>query len=260
MSVIYADKVAYEAGKRLIINDITLSVRARAFVCIMGPNGAGKSTLIKLLCGLLKPLSGSIYINGRKQESFGKKEYASEIAYVPQFNTTEIHFSVEEYILTGRYPYQKPLSSASQKDKEIVENVLEATSLGYMRSREVNTLSGGERQRVLLASALAQQTDILLLDEPTMHLDPKSAADILELLAKINTEGATVIMVNHDINQALTYCTDFVGVKDGKVLFEYNSADELIKSGVVDELFDFHFNKVANNGVWQLLPAGRSMR
>jgi iron complex transport system ATP-binding protein len=185
---------------------------------------------------------------------YSKKQLASLISYVPQFSPHDIHFSVEEYVSTGRYPHQSALRGVSAKDKETVERAMEITSIKNMRDRDISTLSGGERQRVMIAAALAQETEILLLDEPTIYLDPKSSMDVLELLAKIHADGTTVIMVTHDINQALMFGTGFIGIKEGKIIFNETSSEMLADSGKLDELFDMCFCRIKSDGTPQILP------
>lgn len=252
--MIEAKNLSYRIGGHNIVEDVSFHIERASFTCLMGPNGAGKSTIIKLLCGLLRQSAGSIGIIGKNICDYKKKELASIMAYVPQLVSADIHFSVEEYIMTGRYPHQSPLKGISPEDIEVVENVLEATSLQNMRNRDMSTLSGGERQRAVIAAALAQKTDILLLDEPTIYLDPKSSMDILELLAKIHTGGKTVLMVTHDINQALMFGSSFLGIKNGRIAFHESFLTDISK---LDELFDIPFNSIGGGKQLQILPRRR---
>ncbi len=253
-NLVYADNITYKVGKRVIINGISFSAGKGAFVCILGPNGAGKSTIIKLLCGLLTPHSGTVNIMGKDVNAYSKKKLATLVSYVPQFSPNDIRFSVEEYVATGRYPHQSAVRGASATDKKTIEQAMDVTAIHTMRERDVSTLSGGERQRVMIAAALAQEAQILLLDEPTIFLDPKSSMDILELLAKIHASGTTVIMVTHDINQALMFGTSFIGVKDGGILFNETDGPALTESDKLDTLFDTRFCRVENGGITQVLP------
>lgn len=252
--VISMTELTYKAGKRNIINNVSFSVNRGDFVCFMGPNGAGKSTIIKLLCGLFKPYSGSVTVMDKEIGCYSKRKLASLVSYIPQFSSGDIHFSVKEYVATGRYPYLNALKGVSVKDKEVVERVMEITSVKDMCERDISTLSGGERQRVMIAAALAQETDILLLDEPTIYLDPKSAMDILELLAKIHLNGTTMIMVTHDINQALMFGSCYIGVREGTVFFNETDPETLANSGKLDALFDMSFYRFENCGISQILP------
>ena len=252
-TVISVTDLTYKANKQKIVDNISFFINRGDFTCFMGPNGAGKSTVIKLLCGLLKPYSGIASVMGKEIGAYNRKKLAALISYVPQFSSGSIHFSVEEYIATGRYPHQDMLRGVSFKDKECVAYAMEVTSVIKMRNRDISTLSGGERQRVMIAAALAQEADILLLDEPTIYLDPKSSMDILELLAKIHACGTTVVMVTHDINQALMFGTGFIGIKKGAILFSETNPEKLADSGKLDELFDTRFYKTQSCGIPQLL-------
>jgi iron complex transport system ATP-binding protein len=240
------ENITYTIGKTKILENISFLINSGDFMCFMGANGAGKSTIIKILNGLLPPSFGLVSIGGKNISSYKKRELATLLAYVPQFSPKDIHYSVEEYILFGRYPHQKPFSGVSLEDKEAVEKALEATSLKDKRTRDIGTLSGGEFQRVIIAAALTQDTPILLLDEPTIYLDPKSSMQILEILAKIHAGGKTIVMVTHDINQALMFGTRFIGVKDGKIFFDELNVETLIDSGKLDNLFDINFYRVEN--------------
>jgi iron complex transport system ATP-binding protein len=248
--MIDVNNLTYKIGKRNIVDNVSFSIGKGDFVCFMGANGAGKSTIIKLLCNLLTPSSGSIDITQKNIGDYTRKELAALMAYVPQFSPNDIHFSVEEFVATGRYPHQSAFQGVTDEDEEIVEWAMELTSVRDMRARDISTLSGGEHQRVMIAAALAQDTPILLLDEPTIYLDPKSSMNILELLRQIHAGGTTIAMVTHDINQALMFGTKFIGVKDGKLIFTETN----IKNLGLDELFDMQFHRIEVDGRMQILP------
>jgi len=190
-----------------ILKDISFEVKAGAFLAIVGPNGAGKTTLLNLLCGLLRPEAGSIRIDAARIESYSVKELAQIIAVVRQEFVPVFDFSVTEVVSMARTPYLGTFGFESKTDREIVDEALKATDTAQFAPRSLGTLSGGERQRVFIARALAQNTPILLLDEPTSFLDLKHQVGIYDLLKAAQLEkGKTIVAVTHDINLAAQYC------------------------------------------------------
>jgi iron complex transport system ATP-binding protein len=190
-----------------ILKDISFEVEAGAFLAIVGPNGAGKTTLLNLLCRLLRPQAGSIRIDAAHIESYSVKELAQIIAVVRQEFVPVFDFSVTEVVSMARTPYFGTFGFESKTDREIVDEALKATETAQFARRSLGTLSGGERQRVFIARALAQNTPILLLDEPTSFLDLKHQVGIYDLLKAAQIEkGKTIVAVTHDINLAAQYC------------------------------------------------------
>lgn len=259
--MIEVKNLSYAAGRNIILNDISLSVCEGQFACIAGPNGAGKSTLVKLICGLMRIQKGGVAVAGRPVGTYGRKELATLVGYVPQSFSSTGSFTVEEYIMTGRYPYQTVFGGITPKDTAVVERVIETTGLEKLRGRDMDTLSGGERQRVMIATALVQETDILALDEPTIFLDPRSSLEILLLLQSIHRQGITIIMVTHDINQALLFGSSFIGLRNGAVHFQDGDIKRLIDGGCFNSLFDMSFYEVIHpeDGTIQLLPGTGSV-
>ena len=194
-----------------ILENLSFEVKPGAFVGITGPNGAGKTTLLNLLCGLLSPKAGSIRIDAADIESYCVKELARKVAVVRQEFVPVFDFTVEETVMMARTPYLGAFGFEGRADREIVTEAIEATDTTGFASRPLGSLSGGERQRVFIARALAQDTDILLLDEPTSFLDLKHQVGIYDLLKTAQLEkGRTIVTVTHDINLAIQYCDEIL--------------------------------------------------
>ncbi len=194
-----------------ILKDITFNVNAGTFLAIIGPNGSGKTTLINLLCGMLKPKSGTIKIDAAAIESYKTKILAEKIAIVRQEFVPVFGFSVIETVMMARIPYWGPFGFESKADREIVNEAMQATDTSQFALRTLKSLSGGERQRVFIARALAQNTAILLLDEPTSFLDLKHQVGIYDLLKVLQLEkGKTIVAVTHDINLAAQYADEIL--------------------------------------------------
>ncbi len=210
-------KVCFAYDKKEVIKDISLILRDKEFIGIIGPNGAGKSTLLKLLCGILKPRIGKVFIYEEELQNMNQKEIARTIGFVPQETHFALNFSISDIVSMGRFPYLNPFQKLSAEDKEAIEKALVQASITEYRNRPINSLSSGERQRVVIARALAQKPKILLLDEPTSHLDLHHQYRIMELLRKLNTEGITIVIVNHDLNLASLFCNRLFLLKTGKI-------------------------------------------
>jgi len=190
-----------------VLEGVSLAVETGVFLAVIGPNGAGKSTLIRLLAGLLRPQSGTISIDGTDIHSYSRRELAAKVALVQQEFVPAFGFSVGETVLMARIPYFNQLGFEGQEDRRIVADALQMTDTAAFAARPLADLSGGERQRVFIARALAQDTPILLLDEPTSFLDLKHQVAIYDLLKSVQRErGRTIIAITHDINLAAQYC------------------------------------------------------
>ncbi len=192
---------------RPVLQEINLTVEAGTFLAVVGPNGAGKSTLIHLLAGLLKPQSGTVAIDGRNIQSLGRRRLAEKVALVQQEFVPVFGFSVNEVVLMARIPYYSQMGFEREVDRRIVADALERTDTASFASRPLASLSGGERQRVFIARALAQDTPIILLDEPTSFLDLRHQVATYDLLKSIQRDrGRTIVAITHDINLAAQYC------------------------------------------------------
>lgn len=227
------------SGKE-ILRGVSLDIAQGEYVSIIGPNGAGKTTLIRCMLGMY-PYQGSVQIAGTECSEANPRELARQISYVPQTHDIEFPLPVFDFVMMGRYPYLSQLSPAQKKDIQAVENALAITGIAAFRDRLLRTLSGGERQKVYIAAALAQETPVMLLDEPATFLDWKHQAEVMQLLKKINQEcGATIVTVNHDLNSAAHGSDRIIALKNGAVLLDGSPAD-LIQPEPLEQLFETTF-------------------
>lgn len=208
--------LSYEGGTA-IIHELDLRIERGAITTLVGPNGCGKSTLLRGLSRLLKPVRGHVLLDGQDIHSMHAKDLAKKLGILPQSPVAPEGLTVHELVSQGRYPHQSWFHQWSEEDEQIVASALETTNLIDFADRAVDTLSGGQRQRAWIAMALAQQTDILLLDEPTTYLDLAYQMDVLDLLADLNDEGRTIIMVLHDLNQAARYADTIVALREQEI-------------------------------------------
>lgn len=210
----------YSPHAKKVLNSIQVDIPARKVTAILGPNGTGKTTLLHLMLGLLKPDQGQITIKGRQRSKYSRQESAQIMGLVPQFESIPFNFTVFEYVLLGRAPYLKPFQVPGSADVRICEQALSMLGIWALREKQVTALSGGERRLVHIARMLSQQPSILLLDEPTAHLDLENQSKILTLLRKLSGEGITVIITTHDPNAAIFAADHFVLMKGGQVVKE----------------------------------------
>ena len=216
-------------GKREILRDIDATVAPGRITAVMGPNGCGKTTLLRCIGGLLEPTSGSVGIDGQEVGSYSARALAQKVAFVRQQAQTDFEFSAFETVLMGRNPYQHQLQNESQKDWDIVEQCMKQTNTWHLRLAKPTEMSGGEMQRVMIARALAQQTPVLLMDEPVSNLD---IAHQLEIMRLLRTTDKTVVIVIHDLNLALQFCDDLMLIHNGALLFHGRMADGLTTENI----------------------------
>lgn len=221
----------------VVVADMDLDIGVGAITSIVGPNGCGKSTTLRALSRLLKPMKGTVYLDGKVINEYATKEVARRLAMLPQGPSTPEGLTVEGLVWHGRYPHQGFLGSKSAQDAEAVEWALEQTELRHYATRQLDELSGGERQRAWIAMALAQQTPILLLDEPTTFLDLGHQLEVLELLQVLNeSQGITIVMVLHELNQASRYSDTMVAMKDG-LIWSQGHPSEVLTEDLLRDVF-----------------------
>jgi iron complex transport system ATP-binding protein len=211
-------RFGYRAADPAVLDDVSLEILPGQAVAILGPNGAGKTTLLQVLLGALPPQGGEVWLAGTPQARLGRRETARLIGLVPQIEHVQFEFSVLEYVLMGRAPHLGVLDQPSESDYRIALDTLEGLGLAHLRERPVPDLSGGERQMVLLARALAQQTDILLLDEPTAHLDLSNKGRLLEVLVDLGRRGTTVVFSTHDPDAAALVAQHMILMREGRIV------------------------------------------
>jgi len=220
MKALKVQNISFSYDTTDIIKNVTFSSEKGEFLGIIGPNGAGKSTMLRILCGILEPQRGNVFILNENIKDINQKSRAQKISFVPQETHFALNFLVEDVVLLGRYPYLSAFQRERKEDTEAVEHALAYANVMEFRKRPINSLSSGERQRVVLARALAQQPKILLLDEPTSHLDLHHQYAIMQLLKKLNAEGLSVVTVNHDLNLASLYCQRLLLMYEGTIYSE----------------------------------------
>jgi len=222
----------------MIIDGLSVSIPEKKITTIIGPNGCGKSTLLKTISRLLKAKSGAVYLDGQAIHQLPTKEVAKRMAILPQTATAPSGLTVFELVSYGRFPHQKGLISLKQEDYDYIYWAIDVTGLTDLQDREVEALSGGQRQRVWIAMALAQGTDILILDEPTTYLDLAHQLDILLLLQRLNEEeGRTIVMVLHDLNHASRFSHYMIAMQAG-MLIEEGAPEKVMTVETLKKVFD----------------------
>ena len=223
-------------GETTIISELDLVVPDGSFTVIIGPNACGKSTLLRSLSRLLPPHKGSVLLDGKDVKEFGGKEFAREVGLLPQQSIAPEGITIIDLVSRGRFPYQTMFRQWTDDDQAAVDFALQVTRLTDLAQRPVQALSGGQRQRVWIAMALAQQTPILLLDEPTTYLDLAHQLEVLELCTTLNRRGTTLVAVLHDLNQAARYATHIIAMRSGEIIAQGKPSD-VITSEMVERTF-----------------------
>ena len=224
-------------GDSLVLKGISFNVKSGEFISIIGPNGSGKSTLLKTLNRLYTIKNGSILIDGKDIDYYKSRDMAKKVALVPQDTTLDYDFTVEEVVLMGRHPYKGRFEKEDDKDFDIIYEAMEMTNTLVLKDRLITEISGGERQRVFIAKALAQKPSIILLDEPTSHLDINHQMDILNLLKTLNDRGTTIILVIHDINMAARYSDEILLLNNGEIQGK-GSPEEVITMENIEKAYN----------------------
>ena len=219
-----------------LLKDINISFAKGKITTVIGPNGCGKSTLLKLCAGLLKPQRGEIRLNGKNIAQFRSKEYARQAAILLQSSRIP-QITVSSLVGHGRFPYLSYHRRHTTQDKEIIEYAMETAGVADLRNQSLSNLSGGERQRAFIAMALAQDTELLMLDEPTTYLDINHQLDIMNLVQKLNSQGKTIIMVLHDLNLALHNSHSILLMNRGEIA-QYGTPAQMAAGGEIDRVFN----------------------
>ena len=249
-------ELSFSYGKNRILNNISLKIPKGRITTILGANGCGKSTLFSLMTKNLVPDRGRIFLQRKNIGGMSLGEFAKRVSIVHQYNTAADDMTVERLVSMGRTPYHKMFSGADGDDEKLINMALEVTNLLEFKEREIGKLSGGQRQRVWIAMALAQNTKLLFLDEPTTYLDIRYQLEILELVKKLNREfGITIVMVLHEINQAIRFSDSIIGLKDGNVLAQGNP-EEIITSELLEQLYGVKLGVTEIDGHKYVLTAG----
>lgn len=224
-------------GKKIIARDLSVAIPDGHFTAIIGPNGCGKSTLLRTLSRLMTPAEGSVFLDGEQIQRFASKEVARRIGLLAQNATTPGDITVQELVARGRYPHQPLFTRWRKEDDEAVSRAMRATGITDLAQQSVDTLSGGQRQRAWIAMVLAQETSIMLLDEPTTWLDISHQIDLLELLSELNrTQGYTLAAVLHDLNQACRYATHLIALRDGEIVAQ-GAPKEIVTPELIERIY-----------------------
>ena len=231
------ENLNFAYGPEPVLKEIDLLIEDGDFIGIVGPNGSGKTTLLKNICRTLPAGGGRVLLKGKPVAELPAREIAKRLAVVPQELTAAFPFTVWEMVSMGRHPYMGRFASLSPEDKQIVKQALNEVGLTPLSGRFYSQLSGGEKQKVLIAQALAQQTDILLLDEPTSHLDISHQLEVMNLVTGLNQErGHTIIAVMHDLNLAANFCRKIILLRSGRI-FQYGPTAAVLTADNLSELF-----------------------
>ncbi|MDZ4044942.1 MAG: ABC transporter ATP-binding protein [Rhodoglobus sp.] len=254
-----ADAITLGYGDRVVVDELDLSVASGRITAIVGANGCGKSTLLRALARLIPARSGAVLLDGQAIHRLPSKTVARTLGLLPQGPVAPEGIAVADLVGRGRHPHQKLLATWSARDYEAVAAALEATGIADLADRPVDELSGGQRQRAWIAMALAQETDILLLDEPTTFLDVAHQVEVLDLLTDLNrSRGTTIVMVLHDLNLAARYADELVAVRGGRV-HAIGSPSEIVTAELVRDVFGLE-SRIITDPLSEkplVLPSGR---
>ncbi len=231
------DSLTLGYGKKVVADNLSVAIPDGHFTAIIGPNGCGKSTLLRTLSRLMTPTQGHVYLDGEQIQRFNSKEVARRIGLLAQNATTPGDITVQELVSRGRYPHQPLFTRWRQEDDRAVQRAMQATGVADLALQSGDTPSGGQRQRAWIAMVLAQETAIMLLDEPTTWLDISYQIDVLELLSELNREkGYTLAAVLHDLNQACRYATHLIALRDGKMVAQ-GAPKEIVTAELIEAVY-----------------------
>ncbi|WP_312871354.1 ABC transporter ATP-binding protein [Streptomyces lonarensis] len=254
-----ADAVTLRYDRSVVARDLTVAVPDRSFTVIVGPNACGKSTLLRALSRMLRPSEGRVLLDGEEISTLPAKRLARRLGLLPQTPVAPDGITVGDLVARGRYPHQGLLRQWSREDERVVTEAMAATGVTDLAERRVDELSGGQRQRIWIAMALAQQTELLLLDEPTTYLDIAHQIDILDLCARLHEEeGRTLVAVLHDLNHAARYATHLVALREGRVVAQ-GAPGDIITADLVEDVFRLPCRVIEDpeTGTPLVVPAAR---
>ena len=248
-------------GKKIILDGVSLEAPEGKILTLLGPNGCGKSTLLKTIGRLLRPRGGAVLLDGKSIHQLDTAKLARDLAILPQLHHAPADLSVRQLVSCGRFPHRKGFGPPGKHDTKVVDHVLEQTRLTGLAHRPLATLSGGERQRAWIAMTLAQEPNLLLLDEPTTFLDICCQFEIIELVRELNRElGITVVMVLHDLNLAARCSHLLAAIRDGKLRYA-GSAEEILRPEILREIFEIEAKVVTGaDGLPYCIPVGSCRR
>ncbi|MFI0240664.1 ABC transporter ATP-binding protein [Streptomyces sp. NPDC016845] len=262
MNRLIADDVTLGYDQRVIAEKLSVEIPDHSFTVIVGPNACGKSTLLRALSRMLKPSAGRVLLDGGVIQSMPAKKVAKTLGLLPQSSVAPDGITVGDLVARGRYPHQGLLRQWSPEDEKVVRESMESTGVAELADRYVDELSGGQRQRVWIAMALAQQTPLLLLDEPTTYLDIQHQIDVLDLCAELHEEqGRTLVAVLHDLNHAARYATHLIALRGGEVIAE-GAPKDIVTADLVERLFGMKCQVIDDpeTGTPLVVPAARKAR
>ncbi|RRQ85824.1 ABC transporter ATP-binding protein [Streptomyces griseofuscus] len=257
-----AEHVTLAYDQRVIAEQLSVEIPDHSFTVIVGPNACGKSTLLRALSRMLKPSQGRVLLDGQAIGSLPAKQVARTLGLLPQSAVAPEGITVADLVGRGRYPHQGLLRQWSTEDERVVQESMRQTGVAELAERYVDELSGGQRQRVWIAMALAQQTPLLLLDEPTTYLDIQHQIDVLDLCAELHeTQGRTLVAVLHDLNHAARYATHLIALRGGEVIAE-GAPNDIVTAELVERVFGLKCQVIEDpeTGTPLIVPAARKAR
>ncbi|GAA1206056.1 ABC transporter ATP-binding protein [Prauserella alba] len=263
MTRLRAEDLTLAYDQATVARELSVDIPDGSFTVIIGPNACGKSTLLKALARMLKPKAGAVHLDGKAITSQRSKDVAKRLGLLPQSSTAPGGITVGDLVARGRYPHQSVLRQWSAEDEAVVAESMRLTGVAGLAERVVDELSGGQRQRVWLAMVLAQQTPILLLDEPTTFLDIAHQIEVLDLCADLHDDGEhTLVAVLHDLNQACRYATNLVVMRPGGVVAAQGEPSEIVTADLVEDVFGLPCRVIDDpeTGTPMIVPAARTAR